>query len=141
MIDEIKKTIALEGGYVNDPLDSGSETKYGISKRAFPNEDIANLTEDRATEIYQDHYWNPCGLDKYSYKPFRWKVFDIAVNMGVSTAQNFLMQLGSIDSPEAVWNLCELQMKKYVAIVIAKPTQVKFLKGWTLRAFDRGENL
>ncbi len=24
------------GGYVNDPKDRGGETKYGISKRAFP---------------------------------------------------------------------------------------------------------
>ena len=35
-------------GYVNDPKDRGSETKAGISKRAYPNEDIKNLTLDRA---------------------------------------------------------------------------------------------
>ena len=33
-----------EGGYVNDPDDWGGETKYGIAKRFFPNEDIKNLT-------------------------------------------------------------------------------------------------
>ena len=31
-------------GYVNDPKDRGGETKAGISKRAYPNEDIKNLT-------------------------------------------------------------------------------------------------
>ena len=30
----IDKTLAWEGGYVNDPKDPGGETKYGISKRA-----------------------------------------------------------------------------------------------------------
>jgi len=29
-----------EGGYSNDPNDPGGETQYGISKRAYPNEDI-----------------------------------------------------------------------------------------------------
>ena len=31
----IDKTLAWEGGYVNDPKDPGGETKYGISKRAI----------------------------------------------------------------------------------------------------------
>lgn len=34
--------IGHEGGYVNDPRDPGGETRYGISKRAYPNEDINN---------------------------------------------------------------------------------------------------
>jgi lysozyme family protein len=33
-----------EGGYVNNPSDYGGETKYGIAKRFFPQEDIKNLT-------------------------------------------------------------------------------------------------
>ena len=36
----IDKTLAWEGGYVNDPKDPGGETKYGISKRAHPDVDI-----------------------------------------------------------------------------------------------------
>ena len=35
----IDKTLAWEGGYVNDPKDPGGETKYGISKRAHPDVD------------------------------------------------------------------------------------------------------
>jgi len=41
-----------EGGYVNDPRDSGGETKFGISKKAYPNLDIKNLTQQQAGEIY-----------------------------------------------------------------------------------------
>lgn len=56
--------IEEEGGYVNHPKDPGGETKYGISKRRFPNEDIKNLTKERAKELYYKHYWLEAGLDK-----------------------------------------------------------------------------
>ena len=55
----IKKVLKHEGGYVNDPTDRGGETNFGISKRAFPEEDIKGLTEDRAKYIYFEKYWKP----------------------------------------------------------------------------------
>jgi lysozyme family protein len=36
-----ERLIGHEGGYVNDPRDPGGETKYGVSKRQYPNVDIA----------------------------------------------------------------------------------------------------
>ena len=39
-----ERVIGHEGGYVNDPRDPGGETKYGISRRAYPGEDIAGMT-------------------------------------------------------------------------------------------------
>ena len=47
----------MEGGYVNDPIDKGGETKYGISKRSYPNLDIKNLTKEQAREIYYKDFW------------------------------------------------------------------------------------
>ena len=47
--DAFVKLIGFEGGYVNNPADPGGETKYGISRRAYPGEDIANMTVERAT--------------------------------------------------------------------------------------------
>jgi len=47
---------AHEGGYVNDPDDLGGEINYGICKRYFPDEDIKNLTKERAKELYYEHY-------------------------------------------------------------------------------------
>lgn len=55
--------LLFEGGYVNDPRDAGGETKYGISKRAYPDVDIAGLTEDGARHIYKRDYWDRRGLD------------------------------------------------------------------------------
>ena len=40
-----------EGEYINHPNDRGGETKFGISKRWYPNEDIKNLTRERTDMI------------------------------------------------------------------------------------------
>ena len=73
--------VGVEGGYVNDAKDPGGETKYGISKRRYPNEDIKNLTLDRAKFLYQRDYW---GAHKCDDMPWEQAllVFDAAVNGG-----------------------------------------------------------
>ena len=77
--------IKSEGGYVNDPKDSGGETKYGISKRAYPNVDIKNLTLEQAKEIYRKDYWGRCKCD-YLPDCLCMAVFDYAVNSGTIRA-------------------------------------------------------
>jgi lysozyme family protein len=77
--------IGNEGGYVNNPADPGGETKYGISKRSYPNEDIRNLTIDRAKAIYLRDYWGPAGCDGVPYE-IRFDLFDMAVNSGIKPA-------------------------------------------------------
>lgn len=74
-----------EGGYVNDPRDPGGETKFGISKRAYPNLDIKNLTLSQAREIYERDYWNACQCNDFPQRA-RLILFDCAVNQGVKTA-------------------------------------------------------
>ena len=80
-----------EGGYVNDPSDPGGETNYGISKRAFPNEDIKNMTPDRAGILMYDNYWQPesCG-NAFMPDGINLYVFDMAVNMGIDKAGRVL---------------------------------------------------
>jgi len=56
--------IPNEGGYVNDENDAGGETKYGISKRYHPNENIKNLTRERADAILYNEIWNWNGINK-----------------------------------------------------------------------------
>lgn len=70
----------FEGGYVNDPNDAGGETKYGISKRAYPNLDIASLTKSDAAEIYLRDYWDACRCSEMP-EPLSLSVFDYAVNI------------------------------------------------------------
>lgn len=82
--------IDLEGGYVNHPNDPGGETKYGISKRAYPHIYIPTLTKAEASEIYKRDYWARIQGDALPPKT-RLVIFDAAVNQGpgfaVATAQ------------------------------------------------------
>ena len=81
-----------EAGYVNDPNDTGGETKYGISKRQYPNLDIANLTKEDASEIYKRDYWDKCRCDEIP-EFMRLAVFDTAVNCGVVKAIMLLQEV------------------------------------------------
>lgn len=81
--------IGAEGGYSNDPKDRGGETKYGISKRAYPYLDIPSLTLDDAKRIYRRDYWEFVVGDALPW-PLNCFVFDAAVNQGVSPAIRLL---------------------------------------------------
>jgi lysozyme family protein len=89
--------VGVEGGYTNDPQDPGGETKFGISKRAYPELDIANLTIDQAKAIYQRDYWDRCACDTMTWERALC-VFDTAVNQGQGTARALNVQ--SADVPE-----------------------------------------
>ena len=77
-----RTVIGIEGGYVNDPTDPGGETKYGISKRSYPNLNIANLTVEDAQGIYWTDFWLKLGCDKLNIGLDEF-VFDFGVNSGV----------------------------------------------------------
>ena len=83
--------IGHEGGYVNDHRDPGGETKYGISKRAYPAVDIYNLTLDHAKLIYKRDYWDAVDAESIPGVA-RLMVFDCAVNCGVTTARKLLQR-------------------------------------------------
>jgi len=80
-----EKLIGHEGGYVNDPKDRGGETNFGISKKAYPGEDILNMTLERAKLLYRRDYWGPAGCDLVP-DSVKFHVFDMAVNSGVVAA-------------------------------------------------------
>lgn len=92
--DSLKFTLSWEKGYVNDPEDPGGETKWGIAKRFHPDEDIPNLTPERAAEIYYDEYWVPSGASELPL-PLCTLVFDTAVLLGVSRATRWLKECGN----------------------------------------------
>ena len=85
----VKFVLKWEGGYSNDPNDPGGETKYGISKRSYPELDISKLTLKQAKKIYYQNYWLKTGCDTLPF-PFDIVVFDTAVNMGRRRAIEFL---------------------------------------------------
>lgn len=83
--------IGHEGGYVNDPSDPGGETKYGISKRSYPDVDIKSLKLEDAKQIYLRDYWVKLDLHRF-HESLRFHLFDAAVNSGVRLAIQFLQR-------------------------------------------------
>lgn len=92
-----------EGGYVNDCHDKGGETKYGISKKSYPNEDICNLTIDRAKYLYKRDYWDRCKCD-FLPDALSVAVFDFAVNSGVKKAITLLQESLKVKADGIVGN-------------------------------------
>lgn len=86
-----ERLIGHEGGYVDHPNDPGGETKFGISKRSYPGEDIKNMTLDRAKFLYRRDYWGPAGCDAVP-DAARFDLFDMAVNSGVKPAVKMLQK-------------------------------------------------
>lgn len=85
--------VSIESGLSIDARDPGNwtggevgrgklnGTKYGISAARYPQEDILNLTIDRAKTLYQRDYWNPQGCEHMEWGKAL-LVFDCAVNGG-----------------------------------------------------------
>jgi lysozyme family protein len=116
--------VGIEAGYVNDPRDPGGETKFGISKRAYPNEDIPNLTLERAHELYRRDYWDKLNCDGMSWE-LALITFDCAVNQGVGVAR--AIQRVAKDASE-------FQAERGVHYA-ALPTFETFGRGWMRRLF------
>jgi lysozyme family protein len=119
-----------EGNYINNSKDPGGETKYGISKRSYPNEDIKNLTVDRAKEIYRRDYWDTCKCDDLP-DPLDLIVFDTAINMGPGTALVFL------DKSKQDWRTyLFLRMIRYRELARSNLKLKVFFGGWIIRVLD-----
>jgi lysozyme family protein len=144
--EAFEKLIGHEGGYVNHPNDPGGETKFGISKRAYPAEDIKALTVERAKHLYRRDYWDPI---KGDLLPFwvAFPTFDAAVNHGVKPAVRMTQKSLGIsadglvgdDTIKAAHSVTAL---RFNALVCAERLHFytglanwpSFGKGWVIRA-------
>lgn len=148
LIDEI------EGGYHDGRYDSGGETKWGISKRSYPDEDIPNLTRGRAEDIYYEDFWSEAQCSQMPYI-VAYSVFDAAVNSGVRRSAKWLQQalntLGArleVDGRIGPWTLRAVgqyrpqpivqlmiahRLKFYTTITRKRRSQMKNLEGWVNR--------
>ena len=153
-------TLKFESGYSNHPLDRGGKTKYGITKKmAEANgyySDMQYLSLDRAMEIYYNEFWYPLKLQEIQSQKVANELFDTGVNMGKGIAAKFLQQacnlltnanlkvdkiigkktLGianAIEEKLLLKVLNGLQFERYRWIVMIRPSQKVFFKGWIKR--------
>ncbi len=91
-----------EGGsaITNDPADPGGLTRHGVSQRAYPDEDIRNMTEERAKFLFARDYWKPCQCDSLPER-VALAVADSAFNQGTRTACTLLQEALRVD-PDGV---------------------------------------
>lgn len=147
----IAKTLAYEGGYNNVAGDAGGETNFGISKRAYPNVDIKNLTFEKASAIYERDYWKAIGCDQLISQEVAESLFDCAVNMGVSRAAKLIQTAEGVNpdgiigkqtisainikSSKEILPAFTLEKVRFYANICNKDkSQTKFLLGWLNRS-------
>lgn len=105
------KLIGHEGGYVFDSRDPGGETKFGISKRQYPNLDIRNLTLADAKAIYRRDYWDRAQCDKL-HPDLAFDLFDGAVNSGIGQSIRWLQRAVGVADDGVIGPLTLAQIQR-----------------------------
>lgn len=154
----VKKVLLHEGGFVNDPVDRGGATNWGITKKTYEKwlgrgvsvDEIRNMPKGNAVVIYKDNYWDKVRGDDIEAYSISFALFDQAVNRGhyraIRQAQLALgmfpvgsmdnetvLRLNNVDTTEFMKKYLEESRKAYRGIVDANPSQSKFLSGWMHR--------
>lgn len=143
-----------EGGYVNDPDDFGGETKYGITKRRYPELNIKYLTKEKARDIYYSDFYAALNLHFIESDLLALHVFDMAVNAGRKNAVMLLQGLlkhcdvdGAIGPITSKKTAEAFKTTDLVAAYIARRIEYyykvskrrnnqKFLAGWVNRVYS-----
>lgn len=128
--------LAKEGGYVNDPNDSGLETNFGISKRSYPDLDIASLSPDDARSIYYSDFWERLKIEMMP-NPIRLPFFDCAINQGPGFATVSLQRVAGT-KPDGIigyLTLAALQTRDIQAIrrefILKRMEAYKVARNWS----------
>ncbi len=134
----------------------GGETKFGISKRAFPDTNILDLTKADAIKIYWEFYWKKFKIEMLP-EHLQGITFDMVVNKGgrgikilqkAANDKNIKDKLITVDgrigrmTAEACQKLeidrvVAYNVLHYAKIVQKKPSQMKFWYGWFRRGVSK----
>jgi len=146
----IERVLSNEGGYINDLVDPGGETNFGISRKSYPTIDIHNLTLEQAKNIYRRDFWIKIRGNIIQDQEIANNLLDFAVNAGnyaaISTIQKILdCKVDGIMGGDTLAHINQFshdlndKLTKsrclfYRSLVIKKPNLKKFLRGWLNRA-------
>lgn len=89
--EAVSKLFSLEGGYVDNPNDSGGPTNIGVTSialaaykhRTGKDWTTPTLTRDQASEYYFYCWWIPMRLQEIYYQPLKNVLLATAVNRGI----------------------------------------------------------
>ncbi len=131
-------TLKAEGGYSNNPNDTGGATMKGVTqatynsylkKKGQPSKHVKGISQAEIEDIYYNDYWKASGSDAIatSNRALAMVNFDTAVNMGVGRAKELLSQSGG-----DVNKYLSIREQKYREFA-SKGNQKVFLQGWLNR--------
>ncbi len=150
-----------EGGFVDDPLDRGGATNFGITQVAYdkyrnsltlPIRSVKFITPEEVAAIYEEEYWTPM-----LPAPLSLCVFDAAVQHGTGRARKWLQRcvgqsedgaIGpatrlALDAAAATKSVPDLEFtytairdKFYEDIIAHDPSQERFRHGWENRMVE-----
>lgn len=153
----LKHTLEVEGGYVNDPDDSGGETNYGITRDTYQHylfkkhnarivvKDMRDIPMSDVEDIYRTEYWDKISADELP-SGIDIMLADFAVNSGVVRATRKFQKLfdterdgiigrhtlSCVNEKVPEWLLHNLFVirREYYHNIGHINNNKKFLKGW-----------
>jgi len=109
------KTVLVEGGYADDPKDSGGKTMYGVTEKVAREEGymgpMNEMPQSVAVAIYRKRYWDPLKLAAVAtfYPAVAYEMFDSAVNLGQGTAAKWFQRvLNALNNEESLFKDVEV---------------------------------
>src|SRR5947208_2993731 len=96
----VTKVLKDEGGYTNDPADSGGKTNFGITQKET-SIDVKTITMSQAKDIYKRKYWDVLGCDNLP-SGVDYSVFDYGVNSGVGRASKVYKSFKTLEPTKAI---------------------------------------
>ena len=147
--ENFKKALSFlfpaEGGYNNDPDDHGGPTNMGVTQTSYnayrrrknlPYNDVKNITQKEAVNLYYEDYWKPSGADEIEDPNLSIAIFDTSVLHGVGGARTIYK-----NSNGTLEDFLNLRQKSYDKIVADDPSQKKYYQGWNNRVNDLRKKL
>lgn len=157
--DCLKFVLEREGGFVNDPADSGGATNKGVTQRVYdtwrraraePERSVRDIEDAEVRAIYHENYWVAASCPELP-EPIDLLHFDTAVNLGPGTAARMLQTalnmsivdgivghrtLANARANDALTTCARysnLRVTRYIVIAAGSPEKRKFLRGWLRR--------
>jgi lysozyme family protein len=137
--------IGVEKGLIDDAYDPGGLTNFGISHRAYPDEDIRAMTLERSKLLYKRDYWDKIRGDEMP-QGLALCVFDFAVNSGVSEAIKALQRALEVTADGLIGSQTLLAIQRFSPRILIEylqaerviymaelPTWKRFRRGWARR--------
>lgn len=149
-----------EGGYANDPDDTGGCTMIGVTIATFRKyfgkektcEDLKNITDEEWLEIFKKGYWNPWKADQIENQSIAQLCVDMGWGSGVKTAIKKVQSclglkadgivgpktLAALNAKDTVTTFRRLWSMRYSWFrdIAKKGNNQKFLNGWLRRLND-----